>query len=405
MIFDLPVTKVWEGDELEEVRFELKANGATAYHADENGEVNESDPVSELVLTKEDGWNGAFENLPRRDANDNLIDYTVAEKLDDKTYTIDYEWNDSSVVSKGNLMRVDKGITFTNTKRDIAPASVQFSGTKTLTGRELKAEEFSFTLTGAGLDETVKNDKNGAFSFDSIEYDTPGTYKYTIVENDEHLGGVTYDTKTYDVIVTVEYDNSGELAASIEGLDEDGSGADFTNTYAAANTQVQFSGTKTLTGRDLKAKEFSFTLTGEGLDETVKNDENGAFSFDPIEYDTPGTYEYTIAENDEGLGGVTYDTNEYEVTVKVEDDGNGQLVASIEGLDEDGSGADFANTYAADSTKVQFSGTKTLTGRALKADEFSFTLTGEGLSATVKNDENGGFSFDPIEYDTPGTYK
>ena len=299
------------------------------------------------------------------------------------------------------------GADFTNTYA-AASAKVQFSGTKTLAGRDLKAGEFSFTLTGEGLDETVKNDESGAFSFDSIEYDTPGTYKYTVKENKGNLGGVTYDTKTYDVIVTVTDNGEGQLVAKITGDLDSASGADFTNTYAAASAKVQFSGEKTLDGRTLDADEFSFTLCDADGNEikTVTNDAEGKIVFPEISYDKVGTYAYTVAENNEGLGGVEYDTNEYEVTVTVEDDGNGQLVASIEGLNEDGSGADFTNTYAAANTQVQFSGTKTLTGRDLKANEFSFTLyDGDGNEIeTVTNDGQEGIVFSELDYNAPGEY-
>jgi pilin isopeptide linkage protein/fibro-slime domain-containing protein len=120
--------------------------------------------------------------------------------------------------------------------------SVKFSGTKTLTGRTLAAGEFSFELKdedGKVL-ETVTNSASGAFAFSEIRYllgedhSDVGDHKYTISEVIGSLTGVTYDTRVYNVTVTVSYDMSTrQLIATISGLNADGSGANFTNTYSS----------------------------------------------------------------------------------------------------------------------------------------------------------------------------
>ncbi|WP_303753184.1 FctA domain-containing protein, partial [Enterococcus sp. S86.2] len=94
----------------------------------------------------------------------------------------------------------------------------------------------------------------------------------------------------------------------------------FKNTYKAIPGSVQLEAKKELSGRPLKAEEFSFTLKGDGnVNETKKNDEDGKILFDEIKYDKAGTYEYTITEATPSTPelGITYDSTQYKVTVTV----------------------------------------------------------------------------------------
>ena len=86
--------------------------------------------------------------------------------------------------------------------------------------------------------------------------------------------------------VTVTDNQQGELVAVISGGSTTGKDLNFTNGYKAAPAEVHFSGLKTLEGRALADKEFSFTLTGadDGISETVKNDADGKISFTKITY-------------------------------------------------------------------------------------------------------------------------
>ena len=89
----------------------------------------------------------------------------------------------------------------------------------------------------------------------------------------------------------------------------------------------------TLTGRDFKDGEFTFTLTGEGdaadMSRTAKNDARGNVSFDELTFDAPGTYTFPIAEVKGTEEGMTYDESVYTITVTVVDNGEGQLEASL----------------------------------------------------------------------------
>ncbi|MGM0165545.1 hypothetical protein IGI39_000487 [Enterococcus sp. AZ135] len=289
------------------------------------------------------------------------------------------------------------------------PGSVQLEAKKELSGRPLKADEFSFTLKGDNVDETKKNDADGKVLFDQIAYDKAGTYEYTISEalpSDKETG-ITYDDTKYKVTVTVE-EKGGKLEASVvyENV-KTGEVPVFKNAYKALPGSVQLEAKKELTGRPLKADEFSFTLKGDNVDETKKNDAAGKVLFDQIDYDKAGTYEYTISEaipSDKEVG-ITYDDTKYKVTVTVEEKG-GKLEATVvyENV-KTGEVPVFKNTYKALPGSVQLEAKKELSGRPLKADEFSFTLKGDNVDETKKNDAAGKVSFDQIDYDKAGTYE
>ncbi|MGT2896072.1 Spy0128 family protein [Streptococcus entericus] len=295
--------------------------------------------------------------------------------------------------------------TFKN-KYQAKSTTAQLSVTKVLTGRELKADEFSFTLTNAdGEDlETVKNTDTGVVAFSTLTYVTPGEFTYTIKENKGEVASVTYDEKTIEATVKVVDDGQGQL--KVEQITYKNGDKTFNNSYTAAPAKATIQVAKSLTGRELKADEFSFTLTnadGEEL-ETVKNTATGEVAFSTLTYVTPGEFTYTIKENKGKVAGVTYDEKTIEATVKVVDDGQGQL--KVEQITYKNDDKTFNNTYTATSAKATIQVAKSLTGRELKADEFSFTLTnadGEELE-TVKNTDTGVVAFSTLTYVTPGEF-
>ena len=63
--------------------------------------------------------------------------------------------------------------------------------------------------------------------------------------------------------------------------------------------------------------------------------------FGNITFNKPGVYVFDVAENNQKSdGGWTYDTNTYQITVTVEDNTEGELVAEVEGNDPE-----FINAY------------------------------------------------------------
>ena len=110
--------------------------------------------------------------------------------------------------------KVEKPEKPTQKRVNSVPISVEFNFTKKLEGRELKANEFSFTLTDqdGNLVETVKNDASGNVKFSAIEYKKgqEGTYKYTIEEVKGSDSTVTYDTMKAEVTVEVKHDGTAK---------------------------------------------------------------------------------------------------------------------------------------------------------------------------------------------------
>jgi pilin isopeptide linkage protein/LPXTG-motif cell wall-anchored protein len=265
-----------------------------------------------------------------------------------------------------------------------ASSKIELTAKKELSGRPLKAEEFSFNLKGEGVDQIQKNATDGTITFDAIEYGEAGTYEYSISEviPAEKEAGITYDETTYKVIVTVE-EKAGELEATAEYENvEVGEVPTFKNTYAVTPGSIRLEAQKELTGRKLKAEEFSFNLKGEGVDQIQKNAADGTITFDAIEYGEAGTYEYTISEviPAEKEAGITYDDTIYKVFVTVEEKaGKLETTAVYEGV-EAGKQPIFTNHFTPDKEippgELLLKKTDSKTGKRLANAEFKL-VTGE----------------------------
>lgn len=221
---------------------------------------------------------------------------------------------------------------------------------------------------------------------------------------------------------------NGADGSKAEGaVTEDGATVAFTNTYgtAAEGRDVSTAGlfTKTLEGRDwAEGDSFQFTLTGEGGAPMPEGSADGsktvsvtaaagtkagdrvAFDFGSIRYTLDDirdagfaevggkrvrakTFTYTVREvrPDDGtaIAGVAYDGHFATMTVTVTDDGSGNLTASTPAIAQ-ASGGDFVNTYT---TGLDYSAragvrlSKTLSGRAMEAGQFAFTVTADAETA------------------------
>lgn len=243
----------------------------------------------------------------------------------------------------------DPAFTFTNTY-SVQPvdSSVtdQVTVTKNLTGRDMKAGEFEFQLLeGGNVVATGTNDASGKVALSPITYTKPGTYNYTLCEvgGGSQKAGVQYDGSTFAVTTTVTDNGNGTLSVTHK-VDNDANAVGFTNSYAPAATSVTLGASKVLNGKSLEDGEFSFVLEGEdGTQLTAGNDVNGMVVFPAIQYSEAGTYQYTLSEVKGSETGVTYDEAAYAVTVAVEDDGEGSLVATVSY--EGGKAPVFNNTY------------------------------------------------------------
>lgn len=221
---------------------------------------------------------------------------------------------------------------------------------------------------------------------------------------------------------------NGADGSKAEGaVTEDGATVAFTNTYGTATEgrDVSTAGlfTKTLKGRDwAEGDSFQFALAGEDGAPMPEGSADGsktvsvtaaagtkagdrvAFDFGPIRYTLDDikdagfaevggkrvrakTFTYTVREvrPDDGsaIAGVAYDGHAATMTVTVTDDGSGNLTATTPAIAQ-ASGGDFVNTYT---TELDYSAragvrlSKTLSGRAMEAGQFAFTVTADAETA------------------------
>lgn len=288
------------------------------------------------------------------------------------------------------------------------------------------------------------------------------TFTYTVREvrpdDGSAIAGVAYDGHVATMTVTVTDDGSGNLAATTPAIAEV-SGGDFVNTYTteldySARAGVRLS--KTLCGRAMEAGQFAFTVTADaetaaklGL-KTDKDayavaaaDDGAADLVDLIggaaegdvkftDADAGKVYRLTVAETKLGGEGYANDTAPRTVTIApAYDTATGKLTVTttvakdgVEVARSEVSTADdatetpapvtvaFQNSYEATGTlggegSVAINATKTLTGRAAAAGEFSFSVRDArgSVVATATNQASGdgeaaGLAFSPIAYTT-----
>ncbi len=311
--------------------------------------------------------------------------------------------------------------------------------TKSLTGRDFAAGEFSFELREI-VDkeekpvEAVTNDADGKVTFSAIEYKEVGQHIYKLREVKGDAGGIVYDETEYTIVTTIADNGKGKLVATHELKGhKDVKSIKFKNAYNTTAAEASLVGKKNLqvpdglTPADIAGK-FTFTVTGEEgapmpASTSVHNGADGKVDFGKITFTLDDlnkalgkkpekrehTFTYTVTESGE-VAGVTNDAKlSRTVSFTVTDDGKGNLRVSRK---PDGNAAfTFTNTYnvkpVESSVTDQMTATKVLTGRelGLKAGEFSFELVeGDVVVARGTNDADGKIAMGKMTYDKPGTH-
>ena len=335
---------------------------------------------------------------------------TVAVPADFSTPTVTYSREDGITSTIG--------AEFTNSEEN-KETEITLEGTKSLSGRNLKAGEFKFEVKDevGTVVATGTNDAAGKIAFSRIgyklsdlkkgdgSYASEKTYSYKVSEVKGNAGdGITYDDKEYTVKVKVSYDQaSGTMKAELADKDQK---LAFANSYDT-ETGIDLEGTKSLEGRTLKDKEFKFEVKDEvgTVVATGTNDAAGKIAFSRIgyklsdlkkgdgSYASEKTYSYKVSEVKGNAGdGITYDDKEYTVKVKVSyDQASGTMKAELADKDQK---LAFANSYDTE-TGIDLEGTKSLEGRTLKDGEFTFEVKGKAgkVVATGSNKSDGSISF------------
>ncbi len=374
-----------------------------------------------------------------KDANGNDASNVVIDKANSDTdgytaptfgFTNDYNPNPATVGEK---------------------ASHQIQVKKTVTGAD-SATDYTFTLTATGdnignitgLDEnnqltvktdgTIKAGESQTKTFGDLTFSEPGTYTFTVQENQPaEDAGWAFDTtaRTVTVVVT-DLNDKQEYDGNLYIASVTGSPVEITNSYNAEpvivggdSAQQQITVQKSVTGKNPDG-DFNFKIEPvyddtytedvwkqnvEPVDDSfdaqtavsgVTTEQSQTATFAGIKFKATGEYKFKITEveaHDETAdpAGWTYDTHESFATVKVTDNGEGQLEAAVSydnsqattGADQKCStAAAFTNSYTPGevstgtdaNTGIQV--TKEVTGHdATEAFGFSLSLA-EGQDAS-----------------------
>ena len=381
----ITATKVLNGKALEAGKYEF--------------ELKEGDKVIGTATNAADGT-VTFEDIKYAAAGNHT--YTITEKAgSEKGVTYDTAKHEVKVAvtdnGAGQLVATvtDNNPTFTNTYK-ATTTSATITAKKVLDGKALEADKYEFELKeGDEVVATAKNAADGTVTFKDIEYKEAGDHTYTITEKAGSEAGVTYDKSTYNVTVNVTDNGQGKLVADVKD-----NNPTFTNTYKATSTTATITATKVLDGKELVADAYTFELKEKGaVVATAKNTASGEVVFN-VDYTEAGEHTYTITEKAGTESGVTYSTESYTVKVNVVDNGQGQLVATVDEAERP-----FTNIYKAASTTVNITAKKVLTGKALEAGKYEFELKeGDKVIGTATNAVDGTVAFAGIEYKEAGSH-
>lgn len=435
------------------------ADNATYYYKDEFEEQGENDEAKPATAVIEfiGGDAAKFDGAIVPDENGNLV-FTVGtarlafidelhttkesvggNKTGTATDVLNPKWNNTS--AKATTTHVNSYLGNNGKisyKYDMTPATVDtkasFGLTKVLEGRAwTKEDTFEFGLTSennapmpesatAPVTEASLIDKSkAAIDFGTIEYREPGTYIYKVSEKNAGttVDGIAYSKNVAKITVTVTPNKKGELSADVKVIWNEAGENEFKNVYTAEPVESSVTDkidvTKSLTGRDLAAGEFSFELR-EVVDkeakpvETVTNDADGKVTFSAIEYKEVGQHIYKLREVKGDAGGIAYDETEYTIVTTIADNGKGKLVATHELKGhKDVKSIEFKNAYTTNDAEESLTGIKNLQVAdgltpADIADKFTFTVTPDEDGApmpertTATNDADGKVDFGKITF-------
>lgn len=400
-------------------------------------EDNDTNPIAGI------DYSGAFYRVVVTVTDNGTGNLEVSNVAIEQRTNDDGVENDPAVTVQGDT------VTFVN-KYDADGGTTNIDGTKDYTdnvgGNPINADKFTFKIEALGgydtdnpqtnpytygVDEvplpagsdkashskTVYNTGYN-FTFGTIAFDGGDlgrTYEYKVTELAQNKdgraeAGMTYDKTEHIVKVTVTEVSDADGTHIVATPDTTPQELKFTNTYDPADATLTgadaIHGTKTLSGRDMKAGEtFYFQLkatnanaqsvlpNAKTVEVTSLTDGSANFDFGEMSFSKVGKYTFTVNEVADQNGtettngsGMTYDANICTVTVNVTDNKQGALVADVTYSNNVNSSvtdkAQFNNTYEATMNYgAEGAGgivvTKTLNDRAEANNTFLFTITGE----------------------------
>ena len=403
---------------------------------DDRGAAQAADVTVTDVLPKGVNYVEGSADGAAYDAATRTLTWSLGEQAAGATGTLSFDVKVSAEaavvddIANTATVKVGENESQTNTTHNSVPRGGSLTVKKTVVGGDSQ-REFGFTVALAdGGGEPV----SGTFGKgeDAVTF-TDGKATFTLKDGGEKaIDGLPVGAR-----YTVTEDAAEGYTTAVNGADgskaegavtEDGATVAFTNTYGTATEgrDVSTAGlfTKTLKGRDwAEGDSFQFALAGEDGAPMPEGSADGsktvsvtaaagtkagdrvAFDFGPIRYTLDDikdagfaevggkrvrakTFTYTVREvrPDDGsaIAGVAYDGHAATMTVTVTDDGSGNLTATTPATAQ-ASGGDFVNTYT---TELDYSAragvrlSKTLSGRAMEAGQFAFTVTADAETAS-----------------------
>ena len=276
---------------------------------------------------------------------------------------------------------------------------------------------------------TFADNRTQTLQINSNAFPTDGVYRYQVKERKGDNAGVTYDSRTWILTVTVQDDLTTfkrhvTANAACDGVQSDT--IQFTNTYAPKDATVTLTAHKTFGNANnshAKLTDFQFQLFDNeqavGVPvQTANAAEDGTIRFQPLTFtasqlkgNKSKTFTYTVREIRQSAGGVNYDSHMGMWQIPVTDDLTGQLKAQTR--TNAAHPTTFTNTYQAKPVSVQFRAHKTLndpdhTGIQPQAGQYEFTCvedkTGDQVGTVKTNDQQGNILFDTISYTKTGVY-
>ena len=397
---------------------------------DDRGAAQAADVTVTDVLPKGVNYVEGSADGAAYDAATRTLTWSLGEQAAGATGTLSFDVKVSAEaavvddIANTATVKVGENESQTNTTHNSVPRGGSLTVKKTVVGGDSQ-REFGFTVAltdgdGEPVSGTFGKGEHAVTFAD-------GKANFTLKDGGEKIiSGLPVGAH-----YTVTEDAAEGYATTAEGAEgtvtEAGATAAFTNTYGTATEgrDVSTAGlfTKTLKGRDwAEGDSFQFALTGEEGAPMPEGSADGsktvsvtaaagtkagdrvAFDFGPIRYTLDDikdagfaevggkrvrakTFTYTVREvrPDDGsaIAGVAYDGHAATMTVTVTDDGSGNLTATTPAIAQ-ASGGDFVNTYT---TELDYSAragvrlSKTLSGRAMEAGQFAFTVTADAETA------------------------
>ena len=400
---DFEATKVWKNG----VSSDYKEVKLGLYVHKEGEDASNAKPVTGSYTPTVTSANGVYtyrwiDQLPERNLDGTKLVYSVRE-LQEKT-DLPLETGDKVTVGERNYV-----VSYNNAKTEVINTyevpKTKITANKIWEGGQSEVRPtlfFKLYRSINGVEEEVKVDNKEVPKINgSVEWtDLPKTteagseYTYSVKEVDDKGNILTEKTAGY----------------SVEKTDN----LTIKNKYSVNPLNIDIAVSKELSGNrleKLKQDEFEFILKSEDGREIqkVRNSESGEIVFRNVNFTEKGTYNFVIVEVNGGktINGVRYDNKEINVTVKVTDDGKGNLTSEVSYPNNE---KRFINEYIpAEKTSVTLGAKKVLEGKTLEEGKYSFELKDEKdkVLQTVTNKADGTISFAGIEYDESqvGTHK